>query len=369
MATNLATQTNSKSTSPVLAGGNSFDYEAKIAAMTPKEKEDALALTSKISVNDLSTVQTYGSELSRVISQNGEVLLQSVRSDNTSEVVGLTNELLSQLNMIDIDELNTNNRFRNFARRIPILRNIVTSVQNVMVKYDTISDNVEKISKKISSSKIVAMRDNSTLQQIFDNNVSYINEMRQLIIGAKLKEQELAHQIEQMQEDPNVEPYQIQDMQTLQTSVQKRIADMQTSEYVLTQNLFQIRATQSNNMAIADKAENIVNNVIPIWKNQLAISIIMNNQTASIDAQKKITETTNEILKKNAANLKTNSINVAKANEQQVISLDTLRDTTAKLIETVTEVKRIHDEGNKNRQAIESSLKEYSEQLMNAINQ
>lgn len=361
---NVQTQTTTAVAVPV---GNSFDYETRLATLNEDERERLLALTSNISVNDLASVQMYGSELSQVISNNGNALLASVRSDNTAEVVDLTNKLLAELNLIDIDEINANTTWKRLARRLPIVRTLVSSVQSVMIKYDTISENVDKISKKIGSAKVVALRDNSTLQQIFDNNVDYINQIRNLIIGLKLKDDEITKEIEQMQSDTTVEPYMIQDMQTLQTSVQKRITDMQTTEYVLTQNLFQIRATQSNNTAIADKSENICNNVIPLWKNQLAIAIIMNNQKSSIDAQKKITDTTNEILKKNAANLKINSINVAKSNEEMVISLDTLQKTTQSLIETITEVKHIHEEGAKNRQTIEKSLKDYSEQLMNTI--
>ena len=350
-----------------VVGGNSFDYETRLAVLTPEEKTEFLALTNKINSHDLSTVQNYGSELNQVISNNGDALLKSVRSDNTSEAVTLANDLLSQLNLIDIDEINSNTPWKNFVRHLPIIRRLVTTAQNIMIKYDTIAENVDKIAKKIATTKVVALRDNSTLQQIFDNNVSYIQETRRLIMGLKLKMQEIDTEIERLRTDATVEPITLSDMETFRNSLEKRLADMQTTEYILTQNLFQIRATQSNNLAIADKSENIVNNVIPLWKNQLAIAVTMNNQKASVDAQKRITETTNEILKRNAANLKTNSINVAKANEEMVVSLDTLQKTTQDLIDTVVEVKQIHKDGEKQRKEIEKNLQEYSERLMTAV--
>ena len=137
----------------------------------------------------------------------------------------------------------------------------------------------------------------------------------------------------------------------------------QTTEYVLTQNLLQIRATQQNNIAIADKSDNIVNNVLPLWKNQLSISIIMNNQKNSIEAQQKIADTTNKILRENAKALKMNSINVARASEEAVIKLDTLKDTTQELIETINEVKNIHDKGAAERKEYESHLRDFARQL------
>ena len=96
---------------------------------------------------------------------------------------------------------------------------------------------------------------------------------------------------------------------------------------------------------IAQKSDNIVNTVIPIWKNQLSISVTMQNQRNNIEVQRMASNATNEILVRNAELLKMNTINVAKANEESVVSADTLRKTTQTLIDTMNEYKRIHDEG------------------------
>lgn len=344
-----------------------FDYETQIALLTPEDRTRLLALTDKVKADDLATVQSYGSELNQVIANNGQALLKSVRGDNTAEVVQLSNELLAELNLIDIDEINQDTPWKNFARRVPVLRKMVTTIENVKIKYDTIADNVDKISEKMGVAKVVALRDNNTLQDIFDSNRKYIDEIRELILALKLRLAQVEEDIQKAQADPTVDAITISDLHTFKDSIEKRINDMMVTEFSLTQNLFQIRATQSNNTAISTKADNIVTNVIPLWKNQLAIAVIMNNQKASIDAQKKISDTTNEILKRNAANLRINSVNVAKANEEMVISLDTLQKTTQELITTVTEVKKIHDQGAQKRKEVERTLEASSNELMAAI--
>lgn len=347
-----------------------YDYSMKLAALTPAEKEQYLSLASKIKMEDISSISHYGAELSAVVSSNGNNLLQSVRGNTSNEVVELTNDLLAQLNMIDIDEINTNSGFKGFLRRIPVIRGLVKTAENIMVKYDTIADNVDKITKKIGAAKIVAIRDNGTLENIYNNNKTYGEQLRELIIAAKIKEEEISNEIIRMQENPmEYDAYMINDANNFKNALGKRISDMITTEYIMHQNLFQIRATQSNNIAIADKSDNIVNHIIPIWKNQLAISIVMNNQKTSIDAQRKIADTTNDILRKNAIALKTNSINVAKAAEENVVTLDTLRETTQSLMETITEVRKIHDEGARNRANIENTLKEYGEKLEGVIHE
>lgn len=341
-----------------------YNYDQRIAAMSTDDKTKYLAMTEKLDRNDMTTVTSYGRELSTVISKNGDNLLNSVRGDNSSVVVQLTNELLGQLNLIDIDEINTNTKWKRFWRSFPIVGKMMTSVETIMNKYDNIKEKVTKIGDKIEEARTVALRDNSTLNVIFEANVSYIDQIRELILAAKIREAAVAEELENMKAHANeFEIYEINDTHNFLTQIQKKIVDMETTEYVLTQNLLQIRATQQNNIAIADKSDNIVNNVLPLWKNQLSISIIMNNQKNSIEAQQKIADTTNKILRENAKALKMNSINVVRASEEAVIKLDTLNDTTQELIETINEVKNIHDKGAAERKEYESHLRDFARQL------
>ena len=341
-----------------------YNYDQRIAAMSTDDKSRYLAMTEKLDRHDMTTVTSYGRELSTVISKNGDNLLNSVRGDNSNVVVQLTNELLGQLNLIDIDEINTYTKCKRFWRNFPIIGKMMTSVETIMTKYDTIKDNVMKIGDKIEEARTVALRDNSTLNIIFDANVSYIEQIRELILAAKLRESAVMEELEDMKAHANeYEIYEVNDTQNFLSQIQKKIVDMETTEYVLTQNLLQIRATQQNNIAIADKSDNIVNNVLPLWKNQLSISVIMNNQKNSIDAQQRIADTTNKILRENAKALKMNSINVARASEESVIKLDTLKDTTQELIETINEVKNIHDKGAAERKEYESHLRDFARQL------
>ena len=93
----------------------------------------------------------------------------------------------------------------------------------------------------------------------------------------------------------------------------------------------------------------------------------MHNQTDYVKAQQMLTETTNKILAENAKNLHTNSVAVAKANEESVISLDTLKTTTSELIQTINEVKKIHADGARERQQIEQALHQMAIQLEDTI--
>lgn len=345
-----------------------YDYDNRIAALTPEEREKYQKIGELINVNDTNSVQTYGSELSKTIAKCGDTLLSSVRSTNGDELTQLVNNLLSELNLINIDDLNTDSKAKAFLKRIPILRRLVQSVETAMIKYDTIAENVDKISKKIDSTRLVALRDNTTLQTIFNSDKEYITQLREYILAAKMKLKQIEGEVETMLANPDEhEIYDVKSKMSFANALEKRITDMQTTEYTLTQSLMQIEAIASGNDQLAQQADNIVNNVLPIWKSQLANSVMLANQRASSEAQKKTSETTNYIIRTNAEKIHQNAVEIAKASEDPVIQLETLEHTTKELIQTLKDVKQIHKEGAEKRKNVEKALKGYTQQLEAAV--
>jgi len=352
-----------------LAKAVGFDYKKQIALLTPSQKREYLAKASSIVNGDMTTVQMYGSDLTKTIEHNGDELLESVKSNNSNtEANALITNLLVELNMVDASDLN-NTKLKQVLRKIPVLRNLVMSVDKVMIKYSSIKKNVDDIAARIRTHKITAERDNNILEIVFNNNQEYIKEIRELIIAAKLKDQELLDHIEYMKEHPDeYAPIDIADAQSFENALSKRIANMQISEFTFSQDLFRIRALQNNNISLSDNAEAIVTTVIPMWKNQLAMAVIAHNQRETIEIQKKMSKTTKELYIKNSELMKQNTIDVARANEETIVDLETLQKTTKDLIDTITEVKKIQTEGAKMRETIEQNLVNYSKQLSDKIN-
>lgn len=346
-----------------------FDYSRQISMLSPKKRKEYLKLADTIVDGDIASIQQYGIEASKHVEDDGNTMLDSYRSNNTNnEADMLINNLLAELNMLDYDDLNVTG-FKQTLARIPGLRKLVMSVDKLKIKYDTIRNNVDNIANKIRQQKITAIADNNTLQIAFENTKTYIKELRDLIIAAKIKNDDYKEKLENMMQHPETySPIDIHDAQTFQNELEKRIANMQIIEYIFMKNLFDIRTIQSNNLAVASKADSIITTVVPLWKHELTIAIIMNNQKRSIETNKKITATTNKMIEEMGKQLKENTIAVAKANEETIVSLDTLKSTTKNLIETFQEVKKIQADGRKNRAEIEQNLIGYGEELKNAIN-
>ncbi|RFZ84078.1 toxic anion resistance protein [Mucilaginibacter terrenus] len=329
----------------------------------PEEEQKFKEIAKAIDPKDVNSVLNFGTEVQASMERYSNTFLTSVRTYNSGEVGVLITDLLNELNYIDVDELNQNG-FTRFISSIPFLKKIVMDTKKLFAKYDTVVNNIDKITTKIKAGRVNSLKDNASLQTMFDSNVTYIHQMEELIISGQLKYNELNEQLAVMDGKPDdYQDYEIADLRDFVNRLDKRLADLKVVRFIMLQSLAQIRVVQNNNTTIAEKAQSIVTTTIPVWKNQLTIAVALHRQKENVEMQKKISETTNTILQKNAELLKQNSIDVARENEKTVVSIETLKRTTQSLIETLTEVKRIHDEGTQNRRTLNTELQTLETEL------
>lgn len=339
------------------------DGNVDLTTITPEESRKYNELNKSLEPSDVNSILNYGVEAQNSMEKYSNDFLSSVRTYNSGEVGGLINELLTELNYIDVSELEQGG-FKSFISKIPFLKNLVVDVKKLFQKYDVVVNNIDKITNKIKAGRLNSIKDNSSLQTMFDSNVSYIHQMEELIISGQLKYNELSVKLAEMEGRPaDYQDYEIADLRDFLSRLDKRLADMKIVRFIMLQSLAQIRVVQNNNTSIAEKAQSIVSTTIPVWKNQLTIAVALQRQKANVEMQKKISDTTNTILQKNAEMLKQNSIDVAKENEKTVVSLETLKMTTNSLIETLNEVKKIHEEGNQSRRVLDGELKTLEAEL------
>lgn len=339
------------------------DGNTDLTRITPEETQKYNELNKSLVTSDVNSILNYGADVQSSMERYSNEFLTSVRTYNSGEVGGLINDLLTELNYIDVDELNQGG-FKSFLSKVPFLKKLVLDTQKLFQKYDTVVANIDKITNKIKAGRINSLKDNSSLQTMFDSNVNYIKQMEDLIISGQLKFNELSQKLAEMEANAgNYQDYEIADLRDFVSRLDKRLADMKIVRFIMLQSLAQIRLVQNNNTSIAEKAQSIISTTIPVWKNQLTIAVALQRQKANVEMQRKVSETTNTILQKNADLLKQNSIEVARENEKTVVSIETLKRTTQSLIETLHEVKRIHDQGAESRKVLNGELQNLESEL------
>jgi uncharacterized protein YaaN involved in tellurite resistance len=324
-------------------------------------------ISAQLTETDANSILNFGAEIQNSIAKQSDTFLSNVRAQQAGDVGPLINELLAELNYIDVDELNKSG-FQKFLSGIPLFNKLVVDVKKLFQKYDKITANVDRISNKVKAGMINSVKDNSSLQTMFEGNVSLIKEMEQYIIAGQLKFKELNEELAVMEANPSqYQDYQISDKRNFISRLDKRLADMKIVRFILLQSLAQIRVVQNNNTSIAEKAQSILTTTMPVWKNQLTLAVALQRQKQNIEVQRKVSETTNTILQKNAEMLKQNSIEVAKENENTIVSLETLKTTTKSLIDTLTEVKQIHDQGTETRRQLDAGLQSLEAELKKGV--
>jgi uncharacterized protein YaaN involved in tellurite resistance len=356
-------ETNQNETQSLTPAKIDKEGNVDLTVLSTEDEKKYKELGKSLEPSDVNSILNYGVETQNSMEKYSNDFLSSVRTYNSGEVGGLINELLTELNYIDVNELEQSG-FKSFLSKIPFLKNLVTDVKKLFQKYDVVVNNIDKITNKIKAGRLNSIKDNSSLQTMFDSNVNYIHEMEELIISGQLKYSELNLKLAEMEGRPaDYQDYEIADLRDFISRLDKRLADMKIVRFIMLQSLAQIRVVQNNNTSIAEKAQSIVSTTIPVWKNQLTIAVALQRQKANVEMQKKISDTTNTILQKNAEMLKQNSIDVAKENEKTVVSLETLKMTTASLIDTLNEVKQIHEAGAQSRRVLDGELKTLEEEL------
>ena len=338
-----------------------------LSVITPDDAKKYGEISKNLVPGDVNSILNYGTDVQNSMEKYSNEFLPSVRTFNSGEVGNLINDLLGELNYIDVDELNQGG-FKSMLSKIPFLKKIVFDAQKLFQKYDTVINNIDKITNKIKAGRINSIKDNSSLQTMFDSNVNHIKQMEELIISGTIKFKELSEKLAEMEANSaNYNDYEIADLRDFVQRLDKRLADMKIVRFIMMQSLAQIRVVQNNNTSIAEKAQSIVSTTIPVWKNQLTIAVALQRQKANVEMQKKISDTTNTILQKNAEMLKQNSIDVAKENEKTVVSIETLKMTTKSLIETLTEVKKIHEQGTESRRQLDTELQSLETELRKGV--
>jgi uncharacterized protein YaaN involved in tellurite resistance len=341
---------------PSLSERVSKNNEVSLSNLTEEQVARCKELTKSVSISDVNSITSYGSDIQSAIGKYSNDFLLSSKDNKTGEIGECINNLLSELDYIDTDDLKIT-KIKRAMMKLPVIGKMMKTVNKMLTKYEGVSSNIDSISKKIQETRIVALKDNTMMENIFQNNILYREKLEELIVAGKLKLEEIDAQLADMKANRDkYQDYEINDVEKFRERLSKRLTELFTMRYILFQSLLQIRAIQENNIDIADKAQSILTTTLPVWKNQLAISIALYNQKMYADSHKKVSDTTNTILTKNAELLKQNSIEVAKENERTLVDFETLKQTTQSLIETVSEVKKIHIEGNKKREEIEANI-------------
>ncbi|MFZ5969048.1 MAG: toxic anion resistance protein [Bacillota bacterium] len=351
---------------PVVDGGKQLDistnegkYAVDLSKFGPEDIKMLNEVKKDINLTDSNSVAYFGTDIQSNIAKFADGILEGVKTKDSGTVgKGLT-ELLSTIQEVDVNTLQEKDSFVN---KIPFLRGLAKSAATTKIKLESVTQTVDRIVVSLDTARKELIRDINVLDALYNKNLEYLHDLEIYIAAGEEKHRELSQTVlvelrnraEQTQDLLDIQKY--NDFAQTLNEIEKRIFDLKLSREIAIQTLPQIRLVQNNDKILASKIQSSILTTIPIWKNQIALTISLNKQKTALELQKKVSDTTEDLLKQNAELLKMNSIEIARESERGIVSMETLRETHTKLLETIEESMKIYQEGHQKRITIEKEL-------------
>ncbi|MBU6132894.1 toxic anion resistance protein [Staphylococcus xylosus] len=336
---------------------------------TEKEQQKINELSEKIKPMDHDGLLNYGTEAQSHMSQFSHRILNEVKTTDVGPVGESLNGLMSKLKSVNPDELNPENQ----SKLKRIFRRTKASVNEIFSKMQSVGSQIDRISIELDKHKNNLVKDVDMLDELYNMNKDYFDELSLYIEAAKKKQHDLQQEdvpklrAQAKSTGNQMDVQAASDMEQFIDRLDKRIYDLQLSRQIAIQTAPQIRMIQNVNQALAEKIQSSILTSIPLWKNQMSIALTLMRQRNAVTAQKAVTDTTNDLLLKNSELLKQNALATATENERGVVDIETLKTTQNDIIETIEQTLQIQEQGRNKRKQAESELNQLETELQNQL--
>lgn len=329
--------------------------------LTAEEQKQVDDFVAQIDIRNTQQILQYGAGCQKKIADFSESALGNVRTKDMGEVGEMLTQVVSELR--SIEDADDNKGILGFFKKN------TNKLANMKAKYDKAEANVEKISEALEAHQVTLLKDVAMLDKMYELNLTYFKELSMYILAGKQKlkeaqEAELPALVSKAEQSNLPEDTQAaRDFAEMCNRFEKKVHDLELTRMVALQMAPQIRMIQNNDTVMSDKIQSTLVNTIPLWKSQMVIAIGLNHSTDAAKAQREVSDMTNELLKKNAENLKLATTETAKESERGIVDIETLQATNQTLISTLDEVIRIQEEGREKRKNAEIELQRIENEM------
>ena len=323
--------------------------------LTPAEQKQVDDFAQSIDIHNSAIILQYGSSAQTKMGNFSESALSGVRSKDMGEIGGTLTGLVTQLKSFDVTEDKGKGAFGFFKKGA----NKVTALK---ARYTSVEKNVDQIAGALEKHQITLLKDITLLDKMYDQNLIYFKEITMYILAGKQKLNDVETnelpalrakaQASGLPEDAQA----ANDLANQCDRFSKKVHDLELTRTISLQMAPQIRLIQNNDTLMSEKIQSTLTNTIPLWKSQMVLALGVEHSNQAAKAQREVTETTNELLKKNSEALKIATIETAKESERGIVDIETLQTTNKNLIATLDEVVKIQSEGRQRRADAEIEL-------------
>ncbi len=328
--------------------------------LTEEERKMVNDFANQIDLTNSTVVLQYGAGAQKKMADFSESALENVRTKDLGEIGQMLSSIVGELKNFDEEE---EKGFLGFFKKSS------NKLNNLKTKYAKAEANINQIVESLENHMILLLKDVAMLDKMYEINKTYFKELSMYILAgqkklAQVRQTQLPALIEKAAQTNLPEDAQAaNDLANLCDRFEKKLHDLELTRMVSIQMAPQLRLVQNNDTLMSEKIQSTIVNTIPLWKSQMVLALGITHSQQAAQAQREVTDMTNELLRKNAATLKMATIETAKESERSIVDIETLKATNESLISTLDEVMKIQEEGRQKRRDAEVELGRIEEEL------
>ena len=332
------------------------------SAFSEAERKMINDFSEKIDITDSTTILGFGSSAQKKIADFSDTALSGVRNKDFGETGEMITNLITQLREMN-DEAEDDGGF------LGLFKNTKRKIENLKTKYDKVETSVNDITDNLQQHQITLLKDVAMFDNLYEVNMTYFKELSMYILAGKKKLQFEQTVTLQALKDKAAATGLPEDAQAANdfaeqcVRFERKIHDLELTRMVSVQMAPQIRMVQNNDTMMVEKIQTVIMNTIPLWKSQMVIALGIEHSRQAMEAQRAVTDMTNELLKKNAAALHQATVDITRESERGIVDIETLTHTNTELIATLDDVAAIQSEGREKRRAAEAELNRIESEL------
>lgn len=324
---------------------------------------EVVAASKELSDLDQHSVAEYGKNIAQKTSSYTDDLLHLVQNKDLDETGKKLNQVVSAAKQLNTQHLLAEKPKKSLLSSL--FGKVKDAKQNFQSQFQSTKEHIEQLVKEIEQSQQGLKQRVEMLDKMYSAVQEEYRALGIYVAAGQITQKHIAQKMDDLtaQEQQQQTVQDIYDLNHTRNNLEKRVHDLQLLQQSALQTLPMIRIIQSNNLMLVDKFYAIKNITLPAWKNQISLALSLNEQKNSVELAHTIDNATNELLRRNAELLHSNSVNTAKANQRSVIDVETLEHVQNTLIKTVNDVLQIQKEGMAQREQATYKLKDLQQNL------
>ena len=332
-----------------------------LGQLSEKDQQAVRDYAEKIDVSNASEVLQYGAAAQQKLTVFADTALANARTKDTGAVGETLAGLVAQLQGFGPEQEKKG--------IFGFLKKTGNQIATMKARYDKVSVSVDEVANTLEDHRISLLKDIAMFDRLYEENAEYYRQLCFYIIAGKEKIESLrANDLEaaRTKAAETGDPADAQAANDLAAAIdrfEKKVYDLELTRQISIQMAPQIRLLQNNDSLLADKIHSALVNTLPLWKSQMVLALGLENSRSALKASQAVSDATNRMLRQNAEQLKQGTISTAREAERSIVDIETLVATNQSLIETLTEVENIQNEGRAKRAEAETKLQEMENQL------